>query len=123
MRRSRRLENYIASHRKRSGLSQKEVAWLLGHRSGSEVALFELNRRQPKLDTALKLEILFGIPAAELFAGKRQRYEREIEERLRKFHSQVVATPVVAKGRRKREREMKLEWLANRLDRPPIELA
>ncbi|MGH9417027.1 MAG: helix-turn-helix transcriptional regulator [Terriglobales bacterium] len=117
------LDNYLATHRKRSGLSQQEIAWLLGHRSGAEIALFEKNRRDPNLKTALGLEIIFGVPAAELFAGKQQRYEREIRGRLRKFHARVVATPAVAKGRRHRERETKLQWLADRLDPPAVELA
>jgi transcriptional regulator with XRE-family HTH domain len=71
---SRRLENYLRAHRKRSGLSQDDVAFLLGTRSGTRVSRYESFARTPALRTALGLAALYRTAAAELFAGL---YEKE----------------------------------------------
>jgi len=107
------LENYIATFRKQSGLTQQEAASLLGDRSGSELSLFESNRRVPTLRTAIGLEIIFSAPVADLFGGKRQRLERKIEARIERLHARL-AKQQPAKGRPRIEREAKLRWLAAR---------
>src|SRR3954447_25709975 len=65
----RRLPNYLRSHRKKSGLSQDELALLLGCRSGTKVSRYENCIRKPELETLLALELLFRKPASELFGG------------------------------------------------------
>ncbi len=63
------LQNYIRTHRKRAGLTQGEVAFLLGARTGSRVSRHERYERRPALETALAYEAIFETPVAELFAG------------------------------------------------------
>ena len=88
---SYRLDNYLRAHRKRSALTQDEVAFLLGSKSGTKVSRYEQFRRLPTLQTALALEILFEAPARELFAGLYRRIERattsRAEELILKLHS------------------------------------
>ena len=55
--------------RKRAGLPQKGVATLLGHHSLSKVSEYECGRKLPGLRTALKLELIYQTPLAELFPG------------------------------------------------------
>jgi len=76
-----RLDNYLRSHRKQSGLSQDEVAFLLGCESGSLLSRYEKRRRLPPLETALACEAVFGVPIAELFAGVRERALRDVAKR------------------------------------------
>src|SRR2546429_9576493 len=64
-----KLENYLRTYRKRSGLTQREVAFLVGCRNGAQVSRYEKRRRLPPLRTALACEAAFGVPVAELFAG------------------------------------------------------
>jgi transcriptional regulator with XRE-family HTH domain len=64
-----RLPHYLRLHRKRAGLSQDEVAWLLGAKSGTKVSRYERFGRQPTLATAFAYEVLFDVPASEIFAG------------------------------------------------------
>ena len=59
--------NYLLTHRKRSALSQEEVAFLLGAQSGAKVCRYERFLREPSLQTALALEVIFDRPVAELF--------------------------------------------------------
>jgi transcriptional regulator with XRE-family HTH domain len=78
---SRKLPNYLRTWRKRSGLSQKEVAFLLGCRYSNKVSHYERFTRQPNLETVFACEALFGVPARELFAGMYQKVEETIRQR------------------------------------------
>ena len=66
---SRKLPNYLRTYRKRAGLSQEEVAFLLGCQDGHKASRYELRKRKPNLETVLAYELIFGTPARELFAG------------------------------------------------------
>jgi DNA-binding XRE family transcriptional regulator len=78
----RRLDNYLLTSRKAAGLSQDEVAFLLGGVSGTKVSRYERRTRLPQLDTALAYEAVFGTPVRELFAGRFQRVEGKIGRRV-----------------------------------------
>jgi transcriptional regulator with XRE-family HTH domain len=67
---NQRLPNYLRTHRKRAGLSQDDVAVLLGGHSGAAVSRLERFRRQPSLKTALVLEAIYRVPVREFFAGQ-----------------------------------------------------
>lgn len=75
------LESYLRTHRKRSGLSQDDLAFLLGSASGAKVSRYERRTIQPKLETALAYEAIFRIPTRELFAGLYQKVEIEVVAR------------------------------------------
>jgi transcriptional regulator with XRE-family HTH domain len=66
---SRKLPNYLKTYRKKCGFSQNEMALLLGCRSGAKVSRFEHYKRDPDLRTALACQVMFGIPANEIFPG------------------------------------------------------
>lgn len=78
-----RLTNYLRSHRKRSGLSQSEVAFLLGGGSGSKISAYERNAREPSLCALLAFELLYEAPLKELFAGLHERVRQELARRTR----------------------------------------
>src|SRR3989442_5261356 len=78
-----RLPNYLKTYRKRAGLSQDEVAFLLGCQSGAKVSRYERLARRPSLETAFAYEALFGVPARELFAGVYEKVEEQIKKRAR----------------------------------------
>src|SRR5262249_26149549 len=62
--------HYIRMHRKRTGLSQKELAFLLGWPQGEALASrYERFLHEPTLSTALACEFIFQVPLSELFAG------------------------------------------------------
>src|SRR5437867_3300702 len=62
---SSRLTNYLRMYRKRAHLSQDEVAFLLGSRSGARVSRYERCRQTPNLRTLLAYEFLFRTPIRE----------------------------------------------------------
>lgn len=77
------LESYLRTYRKRSGLFQNDVAFLLGNQSGTKVSRYERRTRRPTLETALAYEAIFRVPVAELFAGLSQKVENRVQERAR----------------------------------------
>ena len=76
-----KLQNYLRTFRKRAGLSQDEVAFLLGCQSGAKVSRYERFSRKPSLETALAYEVLFGVSGRELFAGIFQKVEEKTKKR------------------------------------------
>jgi transcriptional regulator with XRE-family HTH domain len=84
-----KLDNYLRAYRKRSGLSQDEVAYLLGSHSGTKVSRYERGGRLPNLDTALAYDFIFRAPARVLFAGRQQRVERSILRRVARLQDRL----------------------------------
>jgi transcriptional regulator with XRE-family HTH domain len=76
-----KLPNYLRAHRKRLGLSQTDVAYLLGAESGAKVCRYERFNRLPGLETILAYCAIFGRTPSELFAGLHDRIEYEIARR------------------------------------------
>jgi transcriptional regulator with XRE-family HTH domain len=76
------LNNYIRTHRNRAALSQAELATLIGCGSAATVARYELGMREPLLDTALALEVVFGVTPRELFPGRFRTVEQFVRKRV-----------------------------------------
>lgn len=55
------------------GYTQREVARLLGFRSATHISDYERGKRLPKLETAIKLEVVLCAPVAFLFPDIRRR--------------------------------------------------
>ena len=77
------LPNYLRANRKRLALSQDEVAFLLGNRSGGKVCRYERFVRHPSLETALAYEAIFKRSVSELFPGLYQNVEHQVAERAK----------------------------------------
>lgn len=75
------LPNYLRTYRKRACLSQRQVAHLLGANSGTKVSRYEHYTRIPDLVTVFALEIVYGAPASELFAGIFDQARQLVESR------------------------------------------
>jgi transcriptional regulator with XRE-family HTH domain len=78
-----RLPNYLRTTRKRTALSQEEVAFLLGNHGGAKLCRHERFACQPKLETVLAFEAIFQKPASELFAGLYQEVQRGVVTRAK----------------------------------------
>ena len=99
------LPNYLRTCRKRAGLSQAEVAFLLGSQGGAKVCRYERFRQSPNLKTLLSYEILFRTPVQKLFRGLHQEVERDLLRRIR------VLLKKLAKAGRSRVAAHKIEFL------------
>lgn len=97
------LPNYLRMHRKRSGFSQDEVAFLLGVKSGAKVCRYERRRRVPPLETALAYEVIFRIPVRKLFLGTYEEVERRVVKRAEHLARRLINTEPSRMTERKAE--------------------
>ena len=107
---SRRLENYLKAYRKKTGLTQREVSFLLGWKAGEQLSRYEGRHRLPPLRTALAFQAIFRIPVAELFAGVRQSVNRDITARIGTLIADLQKEN--SKGKQLRLATKKLTWLS-----------
>jgi transcriptional regulator with XRE-family HTH domain len=108
------LDNYLRNHRRRSGLSQREVAAVMGCRDGGVVSRHERSRHLPPLRHAIAYEVLFQVPICEMFAGLRQGIEKVVEAELRRLESELQRKS--GKGSHAPLTARKLVWIAERRD-------
>jgi len=73
-----RIQSYVRTYRKRSGLTQDELAFLLGNDDGSRVSRYERLSREPNLRTALACHVIFGVHPHQLFPA----VFREVEQKV-----------------------------------------
>ena len=110
---TRRLPNYLRTHRKHSGLTQSEVSFLIRLKDKSELSRHEKSVRQPSLRTALAYQELYGTSVSELFAGINDSVAKETRGQMVKLQRQI---------RKKTETEsteskimQKFQWISHRL--------
>lgn len=83
--------NHLWSYRRKNSLSQKRVAFFLGHKTASQLSHYERGVKHPNLINALKLEIVYRVPVAFLFGDLYQKLRDDIrakEEKLNKLMRQ-----------------------------------
>jgi transcriptional regulator with XRE-family HTH domain len=97
------LPNYLLSHRKRSALSQTEVAFLLGVQSGAKVCRHERFTLDPGLQTALAYEAIYQRPISELFPGLVEKIQNEVRARVKILEQKELRSNTSALTTRKRQ--------------------
>src|SRR6266851_1347618 len=106
---SHKLANYLRAYRKRSGLSQSEVAYLLGCKNGAQVSRYERRRHMPPLRTALAFQAALDAPISELYAGTYESVTKKVRSRAKSLSVELQARDP------QRGRNLilyKLQWLA-----------
>lgn len=73
---TKKFHCYLRPYRRRWGFTQKELAHLLGCKSGTVISRLEQGQRRPSLRIALACYIVFGTPPYELFPGVFSHVER-----------------------------------------------
>jgi transcriptional regulator with XRE-family HTH domain len=86
---SRKLPNYIRRNRKRLGLSQRDIAFLLGWRDTSQPSRYEHFYKTPALSTALALAVIFQISVHDLFPGEKEQAENSVLKRAQVLETQL----------------------------------
>ena len=114
MENANRLVNYVRVRRKRAGLSQRELAQILGYRNEGVVSRHELFRSVPPLLIAIGYEVVFQTSVSDLFPGLRETVEGAIEGSLTEFEDALRKQKEQAKGGQLPVITRKLEWLNER---------
>lgn len=96
-----RLPHYLRTHRRRSGLTQAELASLLGASAGTKISRYESFARFPSVVTVLAYEIIFNQPVSELFAGVYDDVLRDVRGRAAQLAETLSAGPADIQTNRK----------------------
>lgn len=107
-----KLDNYLRTYRKRAGLTQREVAFLLGCETGAQISRYEKRHRLPPLRTALEFEAVFRVPVSQLFAGISEAASKRVEKRSAVLQEKLMATR--GSGDNDPANTHKLRWFASR---------
>src|ERR1022692_1721174 len=79
-------EEYKRPHirllRRRAGLTQRDLAALLGYRSHSQISRFENGSRLPAASELLQLEVIFGVVPSGVFPHLRDRAVEVVVARI-----------------------------------------
>jgi transcriptional regulator with XRE-family HTH domain len=76
------LANNLREHRKKSGLSQREIGSLVGALGACAVSRHERFNSSVSLRTALAYAAIFRVPITELFPGERETVTTKVEKRI-----------------------------------------
>jgi transcriptional regulator with XRE-family HTH domain len=102
--------NYLRSYRLRWGLSQGELANLLGCKTAGVISRIEKKLRSPTLRIVIGCFVLFGTPAADVFPDISDAVETNVMEHVWELYEKVQGDP---SGKTK----TKIELLENAIER------
>ncbi len=92
---------YLRTHRRVWGLTQPELASLLG-RSASQISRIEHGKNAPTVEVALACQMIFGIPPSAMFPHVFTLVEEEVVRNIYGFHLALGNTKTLS-GLRKRQ--------------------
>ena len=107
--------NYLKAHRRKRGLSQRELGLLVGYMNEAPVRRHESSKTTPPLLTALAYEFIFETPVSAIFAGFQSAVAHavhtNVEEFKRDLERRAAGRPLSAQALQK------LQWLTERAAR------
>ncbi len=87
----RRIVSYLRTLRKKSNLSQRELAQLLGYSNEVPVSRHERGVTVPPFRIALSYQVIFKVPASDIFPSISQTIEQNIETKLARMEAALGA--------------------------------
>lgn len=85
--------SYLKTHRRRSGLTQQEVAFLLGYESSQVISRYEGLNRTPSLRATIAYLVIFDLSVDMLLPGAYREVERATVDRLLKLIKRINEQP------------------------------
>jgi|ERR1043165_1114094 transcriptional regulator with XRE-family HTH domain len=103
--------NFLRMYRRKSKLTQGDVAYILDHEDFSTISKWELGKRQPDLQTAFLFHLLYDIPIEELFA-------RQVSSNIEPLSNRIKTRRDILKAHRPDGKGLKrIEYLTDALTR------
>ncbi len=93
---------YLRMHRRNWGLTQKELAGLVGTVSSVQISRYENSKRAPKIEVALACQSIFGVPPSIMFPDAYALVEEEVMRNMYQM-DQALSNTTSLSGFRKRE--------------------
>ena len=83
---------YLRMHRRKWGLSQRELGRLLGYQSPTPISRIEGSKCSPGMEVALASQVLFGVPPDAMFPQYFGEIEERTMQRIYLFHEELINT-------------------------------
>ena len=106
----KKLRSHLSAYRRRWGLTQLELAHILGLRGNACISRFEDGAAEPPLPVAFGLHVLFGEHPHELFPANFEKVEEEVLTRAYELYERL-------QGSRSRLIKAKLDFLEEVFER------
>lgn len=110
---------YVRTHRRRWGLTQKELGWLLGVANRTAVSRIEMSKRKPPAECLVACAILFDLPLEEIFPGFHGEIEHGIFLRVTTLRERLAERTDDLSLRKCAFLDQVLCRITNRLQPPP----
>jgi DNA-binding XRE family transcriptional regulator len=107
--------NRLRTHRRKSGLSQRQIGQLLGYQKDGQVSRHEGSKATPLLVSAFGYQVIFRVPIHVLFPGLYEGVRESVEERLRDLETSLQDSTV--KGSQAEAIAQTLLWMMDRRER------
>jgi transcriptional regulator with XRE-family HTH domain len=104
-----KLIHYLRNERRETGLTQADIAALLGAPWKSKVSRYERREALPPLETALGYEAVMRKPVSQLFAGMYASVAAGVRARARDLLARSGVANTALRARRKRTLERILQ--------------
>ena len=79
--------------RKRAGLTQGDLAYLLGYNSSSEISRYEHAVRKPTIKTSVSYELIFDMPPRDILQTLYNKSRDELISQAQKLKSDLLTRP------------------------------
>ena|ERR1043166_1208033 len=89
----RPLKTYLRTFRRRWGLTQKELAFLIGAESPTTISRIEQLKRLPNLAAGLACLVIFDTTAFEIFPGLFADVREAVLSRARELYEELQGDP------------------------------
>ena len=89
----RRPKAYLRPLRRQSGLTQRELAFLIGAKAGTTISRIERLKQAPSLERAHALALIFGIRAVEVFPGFFSEIHEALRARTNELYEELQGNP------------------------------
>ena len=83
--------NYLRLHRRKRGLTQEELAFLLGYQSGAKISRLEQIDPPQVFSLGFAFELLFGVDAREIYPALFEAVRETVIHRLNELETKLQA--------------------------------
>ena|SRR5438094_7512064 len=108
-----RLNNYLRTYRKHSGLSQSEISFLVRLNNKAELSRYERSLRAPSLRTALACQELYGVAVSDLFVGLSDSVSKDTRGQMKRLQARLQ--PKIDPQSTGPRIMQKFQWISQRL--------
>lgn len=110
----------MRTHRRRAGFTQRDLAFLIGCSSGTQVSRYERLEREPTLSVLVAYIIIFEMSGCQLYPALFEETKELVQERARSLYDELQGDPSPRNNAKLDALEMLLERIEERSNRNEV---